>query len=116
MLINHYKTTSNGLDHLKRRNKVIILVILFALVAFVYSMIWIDYQERKKSERPSLNQIVDRRAASSPVAVRTLTPSGPRETYSLSRTSRVFTMPGIVCFVVRFSFGPDEGSLRSRQH
>ena len=59
MLINHYKTTSDGLGQLKKRNKVIILVILFALVAFVYSMIWIDYQERKKSEGPSLNQIAE---------------------------------------------------------
>jgi hypothetical protein len=59
MLINHYKTTSDGLDELKKRNKVIILAILFLLVAFVYTMIWVDYKERKRAEGPSINQIVE---------------------------------------------------------
>ena len=59
MLINHYKTTSDGLNQLKRRNKVIILVILFALVAFVYTMIWMDYKERKRAEGPTLDKIVE---------------------------------------------------------
>ena len=59
MLINHYKTTSDGLDELKKRNTVIILVILFALVAFVYTMIWMDYKEKKRAEGTTINQIVN---------------------------------------------------------
>ena len=50
MFLNYHRNSDN-IDELMKRNKFIILAILFILVILVYSMVWMDYRKRNQTPK-----------------------------------------------------------------